>query len=263
MSKFIDLTGKQFGKLAVIKRAEDWIQPSGQHKTRWLCQCDCGEYIIVTTSNLRNGHTKSCGCLQKEIMTDTFSKFNTYNLSGDYGIGYTSKNEEFYFDLEDYDKIKDYCWHIDGHGYVTSSKHNQKDKKIRMHVLLLPNVKEIDHKNHKKYDNRKNNLRDVSHSENMMNCSIKSNNTSGITGVNFRRDKNKWEARIIVNKKCIRLGYFDNFTEAVKVRLNTEQRYFGEFSYQPNIKILNYINNGGILEPYNKEQIENIMNEKE
>ena len=93
----------------------------------------------------------------------------------------------------------------------------------------------------------------------MMNCPIKSNNTSGITGVNFRRDRNKWEVRITVDKKCIRLGYFSNFTEAVKVRINAEQEYFGEFAYQPNKKILDYINNGGILEPHNIKQIEAIM----
>ena len=38
-------------------------------------------------------------------------KYNKYDLSGEYGIGWTSNtNQEFYFDLEDYDKIKDYCW---------------------------------------------------------------------------------------------------------------------------------------------------------
>ena len=42
-------------------------------------------------------------------MSETFKKYNTYDLSGEYGIGYTSKGEEFYFDLDDYDKIKDYC----------------------------------------------------------------------------------------------------------------------------------------------------------
>ena len=260
MSRFIDLTGRQFERLTVIERVEDCVQPSGQHKTSWLCQCICGKHIIATTSNLRKGHTKSCGCLQKEITINTFSKFNTYDLSGEYGIGYTLKGEEFYFDLEDYNKIKNYCWHIDGRGYVTTNEHNQKNKKIQMHILLFPSIKEIDHKNHKKYDNRKNNLRDVNHFENMMNCSTKSNNTSGVTGVNFRRDKNKWEVRITVNKKCIRLGYFRDFVEAVRVRINAEREYFGEFAYQPNQKILDYINNGGILEPYNREKIEAIMN---
>lgn len=57
-----DLTGQRFGRLTVVNRA-------GSGKDRqalWLCQCDCGNNCIVYASNLRKGHTKSCGCLQKE-----------------------------------------------------------------------------------------------------------------------------------------------------------------------------------------------------
>jgi len=65
MRRFIDLTGQRFGRLLVIKQV-------GKSKTGgplWLCQCICGKEIIVQSSNLKNGHTKSCGCLQKEIVT--------------------------------------------------------------------------------------------------------------------------------------------------------------------------------------------------
>ena len=56
----IDLTNKQFGHLTVIKR--DGSDVRGQAK--WLCKCDCGNpnFISVLSSNLRNGHTVSCGC---------------------------------------------------------------------------------------------------------------------------------------------------------------------------------------------------------
>lgn len=56
---FIDLTGQKFGKLTVIKRAND----IGDGRVKWLCQCDCGNTIIVQSNNLKNGHTSSCGCL--------------------------------------------------------------------------------------------------------------------------------------------------------------------------------------------------------
>lgn len=62
MGAFIDLTGQRFGRLTVLKRADDLIQPSGQHKTQWLCKCDCGNVLTVQGNNLKNGHTKSCGC---------------------------------------------------------------------------------------------------------------------------------------------------------------------------------------------------------
>ena len=55
-----DLTGQNFGRLIVIKRVEN--DKSGNH--RWLCRCDCGKEKVIRGSDLKNGHTKSCGCLK-------------------------------------------------------------------------------------------------------------------------------------------------------------------------------------------------------
>lgn len=66
MGKFIDLTGQRFGRLVVVKRADDYISPSGGHKARWLCECDCGNTKVITGECLRNGSSKSCGCWNKE-----------------------------------------------------------------------------------------------------------------------------------------------------------------------------------------------------
>lgn len=66
MSRFIDLTGKRFDRLIVVRRAHNdkWGGSS------WLCKCDCGDKeTIVGGGHLRNNHTRSCGCLQKEIVT--------------------------------------------------------------------------------------------------------------------------------------------------------------------------------------------------
>ena len=63
MPKLIDLTGKKFERLTVIKRAKE---NTSDNKPRWDCKCDCGNEVTVAGSHLRNGHTKSCGCLQKE-----------------------------------------------------------------------------------------------------------------------------------------------------------------------------------------------------
>jgi len=62
MSKAIDLTGKRYGRLTVIKQA-------GRAKNgnmRWLCRCDCGNSKVVDGYNLRSGQSESCGCLRKE-----------------------------------------------------------------------------------------------------------------------------------------------------------------------------------------------------
>ena len=57
MAKFIDLTGEKYGKLTVLG-----IQKREKGKIFWNCQCDCGNKISVVGTNLKNGHTKSCGC---------------------------------------------------------------------------------------------------------------------------------------------------------------------------------------------------------
>ena len=65
-SGLIDLTGKRFGKLTVVKRVEDYVYKSKNRELitspRWLCKCDCGNIIIVQGGNLREGNTTYCGC---------------------------------------------------------------------------------------------------------------------------------------------------------------------------------------------------------
>lgn len=53
--------GKRFHRLLVSERA-----PSSNSLTQWLCVCDCGSSVTVATKRLLGGHTKSCGCLQRE-----------------------------------------------------------------------------------------------------------------------------------------------------------------------------------------------------
>lgn len=64
MPKALDLTGQRFNRLTVLKRVEN----SRNGKSQWLCKCDCGNETIVIGSHLKNGNTKSCGCLDKELI---------------------------------------------------------------------------------------------------------------------------------------------------------------------------------------------------
>lgn len=54
--------GNKYGKLTVIERYKE--NNNKQIKTKWLCQCECGNTTIVNASDLRSGRTKSCGCIQ-------------------------------------------------------------------------------------------------------------------------------------------------------------------------------------------------------
>lgn len=220
----------------VVKRVEDYIEPSSKrHRVQWLCKCDCGNDVVVIGKNLtkKNG-TKSCGCFAKENMSKIKKKYNTYDLTGDYGIGYTLKGERFLFDLEDYNKIKDYCWSKNKKGYIISA-----DSKTRKTILLHRIVTDCsddllpDHIYGKntRYDNRKSNLRICTNQENCMNSALYENNTSGVTGVTWHKRDMVWQVRIKVNYKYIHLGYFDNFDDAVKARKEAEEKYFGKYSY--------------------------------
>ena len=233
-----DLTGKKFGRLTVIKQAEDYITPNNSKIAQWLCKCDCGNEIVVRGVSLTRAKnaTKSCGCIQKEIVSKHMKKYNTYNLTGEYGIGYTTKGEEFYFDLEDYDLIKDYCWFIDDDGYVIAHDSNMNYSTKGMHRILFPESKYVDHIEHKNNDNRKSQLRPCTSQQNNMNKSLQSNNASGITGVTWNKYRNKWIAQMILNGKHLSFGYFDRFEDAVKARKDAEEKYFGEYSYDNSMK---------------------------
>lgn len=284
--KFIDITNKRFGRLTVVSKAANI-----GNKAAWNCLCDCGNKIVVIGSSLRNGSTKSCGCIRKDysdlsgqrighikilnrtddkisknnkrfirynclcdcgkeivkyysalrknINNENFScgctnrNVNNYKMENNYFIGYTSKNKPFYFDLEDYDLVKEFYWNIDKNGYVVSKKNR---KYVKMHRLLL-NAKEneeVDHINHNTTDNRKCNLRIVNHSQNMQNKTpINGLNTNGIY---FEQDTQKWRVYITKDKKRIYIGRYINLEDAIKARHIAENEYFGEYSYSSSIK---------------------------
>lgn len=81
-----DLTGQKFNKLTVLRRAteEEWPRGKGRH-AKWLCICDCGNTAFVQSSDLKNGGTKSCGCVAKESaakLAYKLGKNNTHDLTG-------------------------------------------------------------------------------------------------------------------------------------------------------------------------------------
>lgn len=71
--KMIDITDQRFGKLTAL------IPVKSGEKIKWLCQCDCGNLITVQPANLKNGNTKSCGCMQKDIVTKRWEEYRNEN----------------------------------------------------------------------------------------------------------------------------------------------------------------------------------------
>lgn len=240
-----NLVGQTFGRLTVIAQAEDYIVPkTGRHYPQWLCECSCPEHnqVVVLGNRLkmRNG-TKSCGCISKEIAGARFQehaaeynrankhKTNPVKLDGEYGVGWTlNTNAKFYFDLEDYDKIKEYCWceHILQNGYHALETHdNITGDTIRMHWLIVG--KWYDHEDRNPLNNMKSNLRPATQSENVRNSSISKNNTSGYIGVSWNKRNRRWYALIRTNGKQRHLGSYKEKVDAIKARLRAELKYYG------------------------------------
>ena len=238
-----DLTNKKIGNWTVVCQADDYVNPNtGKRDACWLCECNCEKHTkkIFRQGRLRSSTPPRCCSYKAEIMSRRSKKYNIYDLSGEYGIGYTTKGEEFYFDLEDYDLIKDYCWWKDKDNYIRASVYNsEKSTSISLHRLIMrfPNATDIDHihGNKTRNDNRKSNLRAVTKSQNAMNKILQSNNTSGITGVSWFAKTKQWRAYITVDSRFTHIGLFDNFEDAIRARKEAEEKYFGEFSYDNSI----------------------------
>lgn len=69
ISQVKDIAGMRFGRYTVIERGEDYVEPSGRHRVRWLCRCDCGIEKLVSGEALRKGKVRSCGCLQRDLLS--------------------------------------------------------------------------------------------------------------------------------------------------------------------------------------------------
>lgn len=225
-SKHGDLTGRQFGKLKVLHlNIERTIE---NHRPCWVCQCKCGKIKTILEYNLIAGKSTSCGCGHSR---------NVYDLdSADYGIGYTANGTKFLFDKEDYPLIKQYSWHTDIEGYIIAKYNNSQGKGIiKMHRLIMgvtdPSIP-IDHIHHNKADNRKSELRIVTQRENAYNRKLSKSNKSGHTGLYYSKIRNGWRTYITVDGKTIHLGYFPTKEEAIKIRNEAEEKYFGEYRCQ-------------------------------
>lgn len=227
----------RFGKLIVLRQSEN---PRDKwYNKNLICQCDCGKISEVSYSNLIRGHTKSCGCFRDEVRGNSLKKCNTYDLSGSYGIGYLINGSCFYFDLEDYDKIKSFYWVLHNCGYAChQSKKNKKNTRLYMHRIIMNQEDKnicVDHINHNKLDNRKSNLRIATIKENTYNQAISARNTSGIIGVSFIAPKGIWESQISKDKTKYYLGKFLDKEMAIKVRLEAENTLYGEFAPQKHL----------------------------
>ena len=143
-----------------------------------------------------------------------------YNKQGE-------KNGKAIIDVEVIDVVLQYKWYLrDCDGYVS----NNQVGLLHRFLMNPSDDMVVDHINHNKLDNRRENLRVCTAHQNSMNKSKYCNNTSGVTGVVWDKLRNKWKAQICINSKMKHLGYYNTKEEAIEARRLAEIEYYGEFA---------------------------------
>lgn len=145
-NNFKDLTGQRFGKLVAISSIYD----EKTKRYKWLCQCDCGNNILVLGSSLNSKNTQSCGCMKsrgENIIKNIFNK-NNINYISQYHI--VINNKDYYYDfaileenkvvkLVEFDGIQHYG-RISGWATEERWKQLQKSDKIKNKYAIENNL---------------------------------------------------------------------------------------------------------------------------
>lgn len=150
-----------------------------------------------------------------------------------YGICRTYNTKQYYyFSMSDYEKIKEYCWseHINKNTGYHSLRAKVNKKVISMHKLL--GLYNPDHINRNPLDNRRENFNvHTTNREQCLNQGLRKDNKYGCKGIEWRKQRNKWQARISVNGKQKYLGLFDDKEDAIISRLKAEIDYYKDKQY--------------------------------
>ena len=205
------MIGKKFGRLVVQKEGV-----KNGRRLVYACLCECGRSVSVLGESLRSGNTKSCGCLNVEIVKGLFTthgmcKTKTYYTWIDMIQRCTNPNNSRYSDYG-------------GRG-ITVCKRWLKFDKFYKDMGEKPaglTIERID--NESGYF--KENCEYITYSEQARNRRIKSSNTSGITGVSLNKQRKKYQAYICTDQKQINLGFFSTLKQAAEARRKAEQKYW-------------------------------------
>lgn len=132
-------------------------------------------------------------------------------------------------DKADLDKVRGVAWTISATGYAVGRPPKSKNAtKMHRYILGCDTSTAIDHINRDKLDNRKENLRECEQCDNSKNTLMGKNNTSGFKGVS--KYNKKWRARIMVDRKEIRLGIFNSAYDAALAYDEAAIKYHGEWA---------------------------------
>lgn len=226
MSRIKNIVGEKHNMLTVISNSGEYFSDGC---VLWNCRCECGNITKLTAWQFRRA--VSCGCYR----TIKDRKYNTYEVYGVCTLIFDCRGNYTIVDSELLPELKKYYWFREPNGYFVSVTGTKHEKRIILHNFIfgeVPKGYEVDHKNRKKYDNRRCNLRQATRAENNINHGLSVANSSGYVGVSYLKSRRKFRAYITVNGKQISLGLYDSPEKAYQARLKAERKYYGEFSSQ-------------------------------
>jgi hypothetical protein len=150
------------------------------------------------------------------------------------GIYVEIANQQILIDLKDYEMVTSRRWHKDGYGYV---KTVIDGKAVALHKIInqTPDGFITDHINGKKWDNRRSNLRSVTHQQNAWNRGANPSNGTGLIGVAKSKKGYRFRANIRVDGKNIKLGSYKHPIDAAIAYNEAAVKYRGQYARLNNI----------------------------
>jgi len=135
-----------------------------------------------------------------------------------FSIILTNKGKEILVDSEDFDWLNRYKWHLNEKGYAVCGIYDpvtQKTKKYRMNRMIMGFPKKfVDHKDRDKLNNRRNNLRLASRTQNGFNSKMFSTSTTGLKWICWDKSRNQYHVSTKINQRKINVGRFDTLEQA-------------------------------------------------
>lgn len=162
-------------------------------------------------------------------------KPNAVEFRGDVAYIKLTQGKHAVVDVADYPLVAVHRWyaHKERRQYYAHTMIRTPDGKravLRMHRLLLPHAVEVDHADHDGLDNRRGNLRECTHAQNLANGRKHNDCSSRFKGVSWNKAHQKWEAQITVSGVQACLGYFTSQIEAAHAYDDAARGHFGEFA---------------------------------
>jgi len=144
-------------------------------------------------------------------------------------------NQNAIVDVGDFEWLSQFNWRAVWNSHTCSfyAARNVNTKNVYMHRVILGSApkEETDHWNHNTLDNRRENLRKCTGTQNLSNRGMQRNNKSGFKGVYWEKDRGKWGAMIQAKGKVICLGRFQTPEEAARAYDAAAREQFGEFAF--------------------------------